>query len=284
MIGFNSLGRKGRLGNQMFQYAALRGLAAKISTSFCIPNFKDPIYTIGGDPIKSELFENFNLKVKILLMNENYVPILNEGHYHFNKELFDNCPDNIILEGYFQSEKYFKHIENYIKKDFSFKEEILKPCKKIISTTESPIALHVRRGDYLKFQDQHPLCSISYYQSALEHFDSKRNVIVFSDDYKWCSETSIFKDRRFILANSYPAVNELCLMTLCNDFIIANSSYSWWGAWLSSQPKKKVICPEPWFGKSPLKKNHDTKDLLPNNWIKLNVASSKLSEIKIPKF
>lgn len=282
MIGFNSLGRTGRLGNQMFQYAALKGLARKIKTTFCIPFFKEPVYTMGGEPITSELFNFFNLKVKINLMNKNYIPVLNEGQYHFNKELFDNCPDNIILEGYFQSERYFKHIEDEIRNDFSFKKNILQPCQKIISNIENPVALHVRRGDYLKFQDQHPLCSISYYKSALKYFESNRNVIIFSDDYKWCSDNFFFKDKRFIFANNFEQVNDLCLMSLCNDFIIANSSYSWWGAWLSSKINKKIICPYPWLGTSILRINHDTKDLIPNNWIK--IKNENPSEIVIPKF
>jgi len=100
----------------------------------------------------------------------------------------------------------------------------------------------------------------------LEHFDDDRNVIVFSDDPAWCTET--FTDDRFLISENTDNRVDMCLMSLCNDFIIANSTFSWWGAWLSANPDKKVIAPLQWFGTG-YTKDHDTSDLIPDGWTRI---------------
>ena len=90
--------------------------------------------------------------------------------------------DHVDIRGYFQTEKYFKHIEGEIREDFTFKDEILDPCKAMISGVDNPIALHVRRTDYVTNSANHPPCTLEYYEEALKKFDNDRNVIVFSDD------------------------------------------------------------------------------------------------------
>ena len=103
------------------------------------------------------------------------------------------------------------------------------------------------------------------------HFDDDRNVIVFSDDTQWCYEQSLFEDDdRFIISENEDNRVDLCLMSLCSDFIIANSSYSWWGAWLSTNKDKKVIAPAQWFGKTGYTKDHNTSDLIPDDWTIIN--------------
>lgn len=243
MIGFNELGRLGRLGNQMFQYASLKGIARNNGLEICIPQLtpkRTSKHTYG-----TELFAVFDLDVKIGLLNN--VRTVSEKHFHFDKELFDTCPDNVSLRGYFQTEKYFKHVEKEIRSDFKFKQEILNPCEKKIESIKKPIALHVRRDDYLAFSAHHPVCPVSYYETALEHFDNNRNVIVFSDDPKWCSKQKTFSGNRFIISENKDPRIDLCLMSLCDDFIIANSSFSWWGAWLSANSIKQVLRPKTWF-------------------------------------
>lgn len=270
MIGFNALGRMGRLGNQMFQYAALKGLAKNIGTDICIPYYTEAVDDGIGNMLRTELFDSFDLRVNIGLLNNGHAPVVNERFFHFDEELFALCPDHVSLQGYFQTEKYFKHIEDEIREDFTFKDEILNPCKEMISGVENPIALHVRRTDYVSNSANHPPCTLEYYEAALKHFDDNRNVIVFSDDSSWCQEQDLFSNDRFMISENDDNRVDLCLMSLCNDFIIANSSYSWWGAWLSSNKNKKVIAPNRWFGENGYTKDHDTKDLIPNEWTRIS--------------
>ena len=161
MIGFNYLGKHGRLANQMFQYAALKGIASKHKYDWIIPpsDFNNPYYD-------HQLFKIFNLTS---LENIGYVPqdypVVQEKGFEFDQELFDNCPDNINLYGYFQTEKYFKHIEDEIRQDFSFKDGILNPCKEMINEIGDCISLHVRRTDYVSNSIEHPPLDIEYYFS-----------------------------------------------------------------------------------------------------------------------
>ena len=271
-IGFNALGRMGRLCNQMFQYAALKGIARKTGVDCCIPHYTQAVDDGIGNMLRTELFDSFDLDVKVGLLNNGHAPVVNERHFHFDEELFKMCPDHVDLRGYFQTEKYFKHIEKEIRSDFTFKDEILNPCKEMIESVENPIALHVRRGDYIKNAENHFNLPIEYYDAALSEFDDDRNVIVFSDDPVWCHDEGVFADDRFIISENDDNRVDLCLMSLCNDFIIANSTYSWWGAWLSSNKDKKVIAPVQWFGKTGYTKDHNTKDLIPDDWIKISAG------------
>ena len=272
MIGFNALGRMGRLCNQMFQYASLKGLARKIGADIIIPNYETAVDDGIGNMLRTELFDSFDLNVQTGLLNNGHAPVVQERFFHFDQELFDNCPDHVSLQGYFQTEKYFKHIEDEIRDDFIFHSEIATPCKEMIEGVEHPIALHVRRTDYIKNSENHFNLPIEYYKVALDHFDSDRNVIVFSDDPLWCHDESLFSDDRFIISENEDNRVDLCLMSMCDDFIIANSSYSWWGAWLSSNTNKKVVAPVQWFGKTGYTKDHNTKDLIPNDWTRITAG------------
>jgi hypothetical protein len=269
MIGFNALGRMGRFANQMFQYASLKGIARNVGADICIPNHTHAVDDGIGNKLRTELFDSFDLNVNVGLLNNGHAPVVQERFFHFDEELFKLCPDHVSLQGYFQTEKYFKHVESEIREDFTFKDEILKPCKEMISSVESPIALHVRRTDYLTNSENHFNLSLSYYENALSYFGNDRNVIVFSDDPSWCNEQKLFENDRFLISENTDNRVDLCLMTLCDDFIIANSSYSWWGAWLSSNKNKKVIAPDQWFGTTGYTKDHDTKDLIPNDWTRI---------------
>jgi hypothetical protein len=269
MIGFNALGRMGRFANQMFQYASLKGISRNTGVDFCIPNYDQPVDDGLGNMVRSELFDSFDLNVNIEVLNNGHAPSVKERFFHFDEELFKLCPDHVSLIGYFQSEKYFKHIENEIREDFTFKDDVMNPCKEMIGSVDNPIALHIRRTDYLANSVNHFNLPLEYYEAALKHFDDKRNVIVFSDDPSWCEEQKLFSDDRFMISENTDNRVDLCLMSLCDDFIIANSSYSWWGAWLSSNKDKKVIAPIQWFGKTGYTKDHDTKDLIPDGWTRI---------------
>ena len=256
-IGFNHLGRHGRLGNQMFQYAGLRGIAAHRGFDFMIPrcDFRD-------EWNDHQLFEAFKLK-GLTNIGTCPGPYVQETSFHFDQNLFDNMPDGHNVYGYLQSTKWFDHIEQEIREDFEFKNHIYELCYKQMFTIRDAIALHVRRGDYIQNSDNHPPCPKEYYDAALSRFDSDRTVVIFSDDPDWCKQT--FEDDRFLISEGGDNLTDLCMMSMCSDFIIANSSFSWWGSWLSKNDKKRIIAPKKWFGTG-YTKDHDTSDLYCDNW------------------
>lgn len=264
MIGFNHLGRLGRLGNQMFQYASLRGIAANNGHNFCFPYHKKAVDDGIGNMLRTELFDCFQMSsvsdLNIQLIDEDR-PYRQESGFEFDEELFNNCSDWVSLYGFFQTEKYFKNVESVIRQDFQFKNEISDPCTEMIGDDQY-IALHIRRTDYLINAANHNNLSLEYYESALSKFEKDARVIVFSDDPNWCKEQELFSDDRFLVSENTSGHIDLCLMSMCTDFIIANSTFSWWGAWLAN--KGKVIAPKNWFG--PALKDKNTKDIYPEKW------------------
>ena len=259
-VAFNYLGKLGQLGNQMFQYASTKGIASKLNTSFMIPDHRE-IFDDGiGNRYTILLHDVFNLDgQRGILQTQNYIQ---EENFCFEEKFFNISPStNVCLWGFFQTEKYFKHIEKQIRKDFTFKDEIKDECDDLIKQFTNPIALHIRRGDFIWNNKNHPPLSLDYYKSALQLFDSDREVIIFSDDTEWCKEQELFVDDRFAVAEGGDQFYDLCLMSMCDDFIIANSTFSWWGAWLGN--RGKVIAPKRWFGET---LGHDTKDLYCKGW------------------
>ena len=272
-LGFNHLGKLGQLGNQMFQYAALRGIASKNGMEFKIPNHKE-IFDDGiGNRYGILLFDAFKLPHATnfgTLNTDNYVA---ESHFHFDEKMFNLPEGDASLWGFFQSEKYFDDIKYSIFDDFTFKDEIADECRKYIVKFDNPISLHIRRGDFITNSGNHPPLGLDYYEKALSMFESDRQVIIFSDDPEWCNQQKLFESNRFAISEGNDQFYDMCLMSLCDDFIIANSSFSWWGAWLAKNicnpPRPtyfdgKVIAPKKWFGPN---LNHDTKDLFPPDWI-----------------
>ena len=280
MLAFNGIGSLGRLGNQMFEYAALRGIAAKHGYEWCIP------------PSHRKGIENYSLHECFKLASETKEDVMvvqyaQEPHFHFSQELFDQCPDNVSLHGFFQSWRYFANVQDEIREDFTFHDEHLKPCQEMVESVEEPIMLHVRRGDpnltdprgfkwsYTQCGSMHPVQPVEYYEKALAEFPEDQPVIVFSDSIDWVKEQEFFAGDRFLLSEpkdkyadgSFTPYADLCLMSLCSHAIIANSSMSWWGAWLQTNPNKKVIAPKMWFGTDYADK--DTKDLYCPDWILL---------------
>ena len=264
-IGFNHLGRMGQLGNQMFQYASLKGIAVNRGFSYIVPSHPETVVDVLGNHLRSELFTPFETKIPMGFMkSDKYVQ---EPHYEFSQDLYDNCPDDVSIVGFFQTEKYFNHISNIIKHDFTFRQTYRDPYEEVKDMFEDPIALHIRRGDFIKNYKNHHNLELSWYENALKQFDKDRQVIIFSDDTDWCKEQELFANDRFLVCEIGDPYSELYIMTQCTDYIIANSSYSWWGAWLSANENKKVIAPSKWFGVNNQDKN--TKDLFPEDWIVL---------------
>ncbi len=280
MIGYNRLGCNGRLGNQMFQYAALRGIADKRGYEWKIPP-EDYQHTANYGLF--ETFEMSNVKEEnIGFVNGQSVQ---ENDHCFISEFFTECPDDISLDGFFQTEKYFNHISDQIRQDYTFKKGYLEPCKQYIDSLDKPpIFLHVRQADNIGREQFHPILPISYFEECLQEFPEDTPCFVFTDDLAWCKSQDYFKQDRFLFNEnvqrySYVSMDglgkmqntllpqvDLCLMSLCSGAIIANSSFSWWGAWLQNN-RGKVIAPNPkkWFGTSMT--HLDTSDIIPERWI-----------------
>lgn len=262
-IGFNHLGTLGQLGNQMFQYASTKGISRNIGTTFTIPNHSNVVLDGLGNKLRIELFDCFKLNPDSvgILETKNYIQ---ENKFEFDEDLFNiKFNGNFSLIGYFQTDKYFQHIADEIRKDFSFLDDIVSDCDECLDFFDSPIALHIRRGDYLINSKNHHNLSMDYYKEALSKFKNNRQVIVFSDDPSWCKEQELFLDDRFFISEGTGPYHDLYLMSKCSDFIIANSTFSWWAAWLSNS--KKVIAPSKWFGPNNIHKN--TKDIYCDHWI-----------------
>ena len=279
MIGYNRLGCNGRLGNQMFQYAALRGIADKRGYEWKIPP-EDYQHTANYGLF--ETFEMSNVKEEnIGFVNGQSVQ---ENDHCFISEFFTECPDDISLDGFFQTEKYFNNISDQIRQDYTFKKGYLEPCKQYIDSLDKPpIFLHVRQADNIGREQFHPILPISYFEECLQEFPEDTPCFVFTDDLAWCKSQDYFKQDRFLFNEnvqrySYVSMDglgkmqntllpqvDLCLMSLGSGAIIANSSFSWWGAWLQNN-RGKVIAPNPkkWFGTSMT--HLDTSDIIPERW------------------
>jgi len=296
MIGYDRLGTNGRFGNQLFQYAALRGIAAHHGYEFCIPPDDHHTYANYGmhhpfklPHLKHQGFVNKNNSPQAMYSYESLKQLnastknVKESVYYLDEDLFNNFEDGTNLDGFCQTEKYFKHIEDEIREDFAFKDDILEPCNEFISTFENILFLHVRRGDNVGREEYYRMMTFDYYKRALEHFDDDAYVLVCSDDPEWCAEQDFFADDRFLVNTDVPKYDhlclegdgthkhscvpytDLCLMSLCNGAILSSSTLGWWGAWLQKGRTNPIIVPEHWYGPT-LEKVNDCRDLYPEDW------------------
>jgi len=263
----------GGLGNQMFQYAAAKALAKKNSDIFKLdisfyPKQTLRKYELNYFNIEENIAteqecaslrgkENFWFKVKRKLelgikRPPAYYPEKQKAT--FDKNLLDTKGD-IYLDGFWQNEEYFKDIRDEILKDFTLKNQISNEAKKHLSSIKSSqsVSLHVRRGDYVQnthTNSVHGTCGLGYYQKAIKHIEQTvQNPIfyIFSDDIPWCKENFDFLKNKVFVDNTKSAFDDLELMKNCKHNIIANSTFSWWGAWLNINEQKIVIAPKIWF-------------------------------------
>lgn len=255
----NTLGRNGRLGNQMFQIASVMGLAHHFHTRCVFPKWAYSQYFEG--PFPEGIIDGANF--------------IKEEDFHYNIEQFhdlkaiDSIWRGVNIKGYLQSEKYFEQIKDHIRARFKFKKEFVIECLEgFTHVYEKPtIALHVRRGDYVGNENYINLPKDYYWKALANHFNSgeHHNIVVFSDDIKWCKEKFGFMPNMFF-SEGKTDVQDLCRMSVCDHFIIANSSYSWWASWLGEKDGTKVIRPQTHFTGPKLGRS-DIKDLYPTRWI-----------------
>lgn len=272
----------GRLGNQMFQFASTLGIGRRRGyevrfpiENFRIPHLSGPIDVKTGTTtyVKGDLIDCFNISEDYFIPSTRLqiYSIYNESKFEYD-ELTEFIPDGTTLNGYFQSEKYFSDIREELINVFTFKDDFVNLGNyylENISNGKDLISLHVRRGDYTLYPDHHPTCDTSYYSKAVEEIKklsgNENKIIVFSDDKEWCSENlGEFIGEDFIVPDPNNPYVELYMMTKCQYHIIANSSFSWWGSWLSDS--KLTISPSKWFGPS-MGKN--TKDVYCKSWVKI---------------
>lgn len=259
MITFSRLGRYGRLGNQLFQYAMLRGVEA--STGF--------------EAVAPEGFAIKGLDLRMPQKNvfPGQMPIFRERGIDFEPAAF-GVNDGTDFLGYFQTEKYFEHISANIRKEFSLPPGLMGSVEEKIHGMRDDrplISCHVRRGDYLVESAVHPVMDVGYYERAASLLPDdlgqpgQARWIVCSDDIAWCRRNLMFLgDVVFSEATgATAALFDLWLMAKCDHHVIANSSLSWWAAWLGNNGH--VVAPKRWFGtEGP---SGTQADLLPSSWL-----------------
>ncbi len=216
----------------------------------------------------------------ILQKTKNLVAPYNKHHFRENGfECFNEkvlmLPDGAYLDGYFQSDKYFQEYADIIRKDFEVSVPASAQNIEIITKIQSvnAVSLHIRRGDYVKnsnTQALHGLCNAEYYKNAIAYIAAKiENPVffIFSDDIAWAQENmkTGFEQYYIDFNNASQNHEDLRLMKNCKHHIIANSTFSWWGAWLNPSLDKIVTIPSVWFSGY----NYDTHDLYPDGWIRI---------------
>lgn len=278
MVYFSNIGYLGRLGNQMFQFSSALGISIKLGyrVAFPIENCdttkpKGPIDPKTGFPssTKCDLLDCFDIPRPYFKPSSEITPatIYKEKDFKFNPEVLTLSP-RTDLYGYFQNQEYFKENRDLILSIFKFKTHFEKIARDFISEIGlkfDKVSLHVRRGDYTLFPAHHPVCSMDYYSTAMKKFESEdTKFLIFSDDIDWCR--SQFKGDKFIFVDTGSPYSDLAIMVQCDHNIIANSSFSWWGAWLNTKIDKKVIAPSRWFGPAI---NKDASEIYCDVWEKI---------------
>lgn len=266
MITFSELGRWGRLGNQMYEYAALLGIGFELGYEVAIP------------PLDQHLLGScFDISAPILTRRDR-----RRIRHHFHEprigwsERYRGIEDFTDLTGFFQSERYFPPRE-VVKAEFTFHPALLEVAASIVEPWRGAgrpvVGVTVRRGDYqLNPQQFVQLWSTDFYDRAVSVIDEQVTpdavFLVSSDEPEWCRER--FADERFVVLDDAPDEAQLALLTMCDHLIIANSSFAWWGAWLNDAPGLRLAS-DTWWGEHGDAPEAD-RDPLPDGWIALPVG------------
>ena len=279
----------GGLGNQMFQYAAAKALALKRNEKLLLDNrlfatYNLHDYALHHFEVKPTFLKEGQIifepsaiieKIKTFVSGERIFTKYEEQGFDYDENLFRLPQRNIYLKGYFQSEKYFLQFENQIRSDFQITSSLQKNTLEMLQMIESvnSVSLHIRRGDYVsnaQTNDFHGTCSLKYYKQAIELIKKqveKPVFFIFSDDILWAKQNLITNATTYFVDFTNAATNfeDIKMMSSCKNNIIANSSFSWWGAWLNGNKNKLVIAPGKWFNVD----DHNTKDIIPESWLKI---------------
>lgn len=271
---------KGGLGNQMFQIAAAYGAAYFYDDEMAI-DLSIKHHSGQGHPHKkydTNLYKNIP---RYEFKQEEY-DLYTEEDFTYAPIYKPSVDKNLIIDGYFQSEKYFNFCEDKIKELFHIPDDIVQGVEdKLLKiknhfNKQYAVCVHVRRGEYLKLPNVHPVQTKEFFQNSMNQFDIDNTVfVVISDDMKWCVDNLNFYSTAFCNTgydyDTQPVTNDLNelfdmhLASKCDGNIISNSSFGWWGAWLNKNDNK-VVAPIKWFGPDGPK---DTKDVYCKGWLKL---------------
>jgi hypothetical protein len=250
----------GGLGNYLFQICAAYSYAIKYN-KYAEINLN---YLSTGHTHISNYFDNIFKNLNFINESQKIYHTYNEPFFNY-KEI-QNFNVDLKLHGYFQSEKYFNFCKNEIKNLFKISDDIKsKLLLKYGNIPKNSCSIHVRRGDYINLQHIHPIQTLDYYKASTENFDSDCTFYIFSDDVNWCENNFNFLKNKIIVSGNMD-YEDLYLMSLCFNNIIANSSFSWWGAWLNDNSDKIVICPKKWFASN---FTEEYADIFPEQWIKI---------------
>ena len=290
----------GGLGNQMFQYACGKVVAKNLNTELKFDishitdrtprnNFTYRDYELGVFNIKDEIatIEEVRQFIPDLWNSKEYIKqlyklkrlfngkslYLEKSKFTYNKDI-ELVKDNTFLYGYFQTERYFENHRNELLQDFMLKDQIDKINSSLINQlkSENSVSIHIRRGDYINSPFE-ILDIQDYYKKAIELIQERvetPSFYIFTNDYLWTEENfSSFDIKKTIVKfnKNNQSYLDMILMSNCKHNICANSSFSWWGAWLNTNPEKIVIAPEKWFKNSNYIES--TYDLIPSEWIKI---------------
>jgi hypothetical protein len=266
----------GGLGNQLFQYAAARRLALEHDAELALDlgwfrhegrglttrrDFQLERLPIAGRTIEIEPETIARWERRRLLRGRNGLTVLRQQpDDHGVDERVLAAPDGVLLIGYWQSEQYFSAVADTLRAELAPAGE----------PDHGSVALHVRRGDYVRVQstrDFHGLLPLDYYKAALEYVTERvpdARVLAFSDEPEWVRE-HLLPEHPISVADTGDAHEDFRLMSSCAHHVIANSSFSWWGAWLGERPGSIVVAPRRWFADERL----DTTELVPERWVRL---------------
>lgn len=267
-MNFITTNHMGGLCNVMFKLSAVISAALDNNVEYVFSNEFirqiDKDFVCGG-------YDDYRIYYDNVLRNIKFIDKL-PSQYRTHTHTFNYTPihynkgENLLLEGYFQSEKYFINNKDFILNLFKPTDEIKQLILEKINNISNSISIHIRRGDYLNLPNFHPQQSIDYYSSAVNLLGINENYLIFSDGLDGVKEMFDFiPNKQFItLEKDYL---DLYAISMCKHNIICNSSFGWWGAYLNENENKKIIAPTNWFG--PEATHLDSRDIVPDNWIKL---------------
>ena len=279
---------RGGLGNQLFQYAAARALAHRLGVPLGLDtrayrknklrSFELSAYRIAAVPSSAGSLPpkpRHRLRRRLWQALHPAMKIFTERRFSFDPSVL-TLRDDTYLEGFFQSERYFRDAETQLRADLTLREPPIGDEQRILAHVRgtAAVSLHVRRGDYVSdaaTRDAVGSLALSYYEQAValiaERMNATPTVFIFSDDPEWARANLALPYPTEVIAIEprRPPAHDLALMAACRHHVIANSSFSWWGAWLNPSQSKIVVAPQQWFANSAL----DTTTLLPQSWLHL---------------
>jgi hypothetical protein len=258
-ISFSRLGKYGRLGNQLFQYALLRGVAQKLGYQVAIPDDVLSGFDLHAYRVPRACLEARSQRYK------------QKGPaFNFDPRVFEQ-PAGTDYFGYFQSYHYFEHAQQRIQREFSFVDRIRQQAQQFIdelrrADSRELVFVSVRRTDYVRASQFHRPFELSYFEQAKRHFDRNVRYVFSSDDMFWTMK-HVVGDDHIYLSNFEPLVS-LCIGTLCDHYICSASTFSWWAAWLGVVKTKRVLIPDPWYGPG-YPHSQSNNQMSPADWIRV---------------